>query len=229
MKPTSEIQADFDRIALTETPGEWNHNNHYHNFLLRHVPAHCHAALEVGCGTGLFSRLLAQHAETVLALDISPVMLRLARETSSHLAQVAFVQADALTYPFPVSSFDCIASIATLHHMPLAQILPKLSDALAPGGVLLVLDLCRDETLGDFFQSIAAFPVNRALARLKNGNRRPSAQAEAARAAWDAHGHDEIYPSLREVRAACADLLPGAQIRRHFFWRYSLIWTKPAA
>ena len=226
MKPVHEIQADFDRIALTETPGEWNHNNHYHAYLLRHAPTHCHTALEVGCGTGEFARRLAQRSDSVLALDIAPEMLRLARERSKLSPNIDYVQADILTYSVPAASFDCIASIATLHHMALADVLPRLREALKPGGVLLVLDLCRDEGLGDLFQSIAAFPLNRALQRLKNGNRTQSAEA---RAAWDAHGHDESYPSLSEVRQACANLLPGAQIKRHFFWRYSLIWTKPAA
>ena len=30
----------------------WNHNVHYQPVILRAVPAHCGAALEVGCGTG---------------------------------------------------------------------------------------------------------------------------------------------------------------------------------
>ena len=68
----SAIQTDFDRIALLSADDGWTQNNHYHNFLLRHVPAKCESALEIGCGTGAFSRRLAQHAQKVLALDLSP-------------------------------------------------------------------------------------------------------------------------------------------------------------
>jgi ubiquinone/menaquinone biosynthesis C-methylase UbiE len=82
MKPAAEIGAEFDRIAQTEASGGWNHNNHYHSFLLRHAPAHCAAALEVGCGMGEYARLLAQRSDKVLALDLSPEMLRIARERS---------------------------------------------------------------------------------------------------------------------------------------------------
>ncbi len=39
----SLIQADFDRLAAFSTE-EWDHNSHYHRFLLRHVPPHCSQA-----------------------------------------------------------------------------------------------------------------------------------------------------------------------------------------
>ncbi len=224
MKTTSEIQADFDRIARAETAGQWNHNNHYHGFLLRHLPPHCAAALEVGCGTGDFARLLAQHADRVLALDLSPEMLRLARERSGAHPNIDYVQADVMAYDLPAGHFDCIASIATLHHLSLEAALPRLKAALQPGGVLLVLDLCRDETPGDYLTSAAALPLHLALKRLRNGGQ---PQSPEARAAWDAHGKDDVYPTLNEVRRACADLLPGAQVRRHLLWRYSIVWTKP--
>ena len=63
-----KIQNDFDRIALHDQAG-WDHNNHYHSFLLKQLPAHCKTILDIGCGTGEFSRLLASHAKRVVALD----------------------------------------------------------------------------------------------------------------------------------------------------------------
>ncbi len=96
MKTTAQIQADFDKIARVDRSDEWNHNNHYHEFLLRQLPAHCDSALEVGCGTGAFARLLAARADRVLALDLSPEMLRLARERSAAFPQIEYVQADVM-------------------------------------------------------------------------------------------------------------------------------------
>ena len=46
---------------------------------------------------------------------------------------------------FPPDTFDCIATIATLHHVPTRAVLLKLKNALRPGGVLLVLDLYEPE------------------------------------------------------------------------------------
>src|SRR4051812_31512007 len=78
---TQSIRSDFDRIALLPETG-WNHNAHYHARLLNHIPRRCRRILEIGCGTGEFSRLLAARAESVLAIDLSPQMIRLARERS---------------------------------------------------------------------------------------------------------------------------------------------------
>src|ERR1051325_8688953 len=110
----SNVRADFDRIALLSGE-EWGHNDLYHDFLARHVPAPCRDALEIGCGTGDFSRLLAQSSERVLALDLSPNMIGLARERSARFPNIAFEVADVLTRELPAETFDCVASIATLH------------------------------------------------------------------------------------------------------------------
>src|SRR5437868_4621569 len=125
---TAIVQADFDRIALLsnkDVDEGWNHNNHYHRFLLEQVPARCTDALDIGCGAGQFARLLASRAEHVLALDLSPQMIRLARERSSDFATIDFEVADALSRAFSPGQFDYIVSIATLHHMPMEAILLK--------------------------------------------------------------------------------------------------------
>ena len=131
----STIQSDFDRIALVSPDGSL-HNDHYHNFLLRQLGSRCHSALEVGCGKGEFSRRLAQRSDRVLALDLSPEMICIARAHSSHLPNIEFELADVMQRGLPAESFDCIASIATLHHLPLREILLKIKAALKPGGVL---------------------------------------------------------------------------------------------
>ena len=71
----SSVEADFDRLALLDDQG-WTSNNHYHNSLLKHLPANCENALEIGCGTGAFARLLAKRCKHVVALDLSSDMIR---------------------------------------------------------------------------------------------------------------------------------------------------------
>ena len=136
----STIQTDFDRIALVSIDGG-TQNDHYHNFLLRHLPSNCQDALEIGCGAGEFARLLAERSRQVLALDLSPEMIRIARERSAKFPNIDFQLADVRERTLPDESFDCIATIATLHHLPFREILLKMKAALKPGGVLLVLDL----------------------------------------------------------------------------------------
>ena len=243
----STIQKDFDRIALVSPDGSLQ-NNRYHNFLLRHLPSNCDEVLEIGCGKGEFSRRLAESSRRVLALDLSPEMIRIARAHSEHLPNIEYQIADVMLCDLPPDHFDCIASIATLHHLPLREILLKMKTALKPGGVLLILDLfepikwlghpARDSRAGrashnqttplregllDTFLNAVAIPVSVGLRLIHHGRLLPSREA---RAAWAAHEAHDIYPTMNEVRALCADIFPGAKIRKHLLWRYSIIWQK---
>ena len=216
------FQSDFDRIALLPESA-WDHNGHYHNFLLRQLhPGE--RALDIGCGTGAFSRRLAERFDSVLGLDLSPQMIRLARERSRACPNLEFRVADVLAEALPDAHFDAIVSIATLHHLSLPEILPRLARALKPGGVLAVLDLFETATLGEILTGALAMPASALLGLLRNRSLRSSA---AARAAWNEHGRHERYLTVTQVREACRELLPGARVRHHLFWRYSLTWTKP--
>lgn len=220
----SQIQADFDRLAAFSQEG-WNHNSHYHRFLLRHVPQHCQQALEIGCGSGSFARLLATRAEQVLALDVSPQMIRLAQERSQQYPNITFRLADALSWEFPPDHFDCIVSIATLHHLPLEEMLLKMKHALKVNGVLLILDLYQESLLGSS-TSLAAIPVSLVLKYLNTGRFK---EPPEVRAAWAEPSKHDIYLTLSELRRHCRILLPEVKIRKHLLWRYSLIWKKTAA
>jgi SAM-dependent methyltransferase len=222
---TSQVERDFDRIALLPDD-PCDHNRHYHELLLRELPSSCERALEIGCGTGEFSRLLAARCRFVLAIDLSPNMVRLARERSPGFTNLELRVADAASLALPREGFDCVASIATLHHLDAAALLARMRDALAPGGTLLVLDLFRVAGLPDLAASALAAPLNGVLRLAKTGRLRAH---PAARRAWEEHGRRDRYPSVDEVRALCASLLPGARVRRHLFWRYSIVWRKAAA
>ena len=223
-KAMSDVRADFDRIALLSGEG-WDHSSHYHDFLARHIPEPCREALDVGCGTGTFSRLLAKSSDNVLALDLSPNMIGLARERSSRFPNIDFRVADVLTLALPAEQFDCIATIATLHHLPAGEVLPKLKGALKPGGVLLVLDLFQAEGLSDAVVGALAVPLSLGLGLVRRGRLRPPREV---RRAWDEHGRHDTYLTLAQVREVCAEMLPGALVTRHLLWRYSVVWTKPA-
>lgn len=218
------IQSDFDRIALLPEEG-WSHNAQYHGYLLARVPARCGRALEVGCGTGTFSRLLARRAERVIALDLSPQMIRLARERSRLHPNVDFVNADVMTYPLPDEQFDCVATLTTIHHLPAEPFLRRVSRCLKPGGVFVCLDLYRRSSLGRLLLDGAAYPAALLLRLAKTGRARPPREV---REAYAEHGMTDSYLTLPQVRRLCAAAMPGARVRRHLFWRYSVVWEKPA-
>jgi SAM-dependent methyltransferase len=220
----STIRADFDRLALLSGE-EWDHSSHYHNFLLRHMPSPCRESLEIGCGAGAFSRLLAKTSERVLALDLSPNMIRIARERSELFTNIDFQVADVMTRELPAGKFDCIATVATLHHLPLAEALPKIKAALKVNGVLLVLDLFQPEGLSDAATTALALPLSIGLKLVRHGRVRTPRRI---REAWAEHGGHDSYLTLAEVHKVCAEMLPGAEVRKHLLWRYSIIWKKAA-
>jgi SAM-dependent methyltransferase len=218
------VRADFDRIAGLPDGG-WDHNRHYHRWLLARVPHACRSALEIGCGTGAFARELARRAGCVLALDLSPEMIRVARTREPRRENLEYRIADVARVELGRERFDCIASLATLHHLEPYALLARMRDALRPGGLLLVLDLVTDQGPIDGLRSALAVPVSGALRLARTGRLR---DPKPVREAWAEHGRGERYPTLREVGALCRELLPGAEVRRHLLWRYSIVWRKPA-
>jgi ubiquinone/menaquinone biosynthesis C-methylase UbiE len=219
----NKIKDDFDQIALISDEG-WNHNNHYHNFILKQIPSSCINTLDIGCGKGSFARLLAERSEQVLALDISTNMINIAKEQSKAYDNIDFEVADALAWDFPDDQFDFIASIATLHHLPLDVMLAKMKKTLRNNGVLVVLDLFEDRNFKGILTSAIAMPINVCLNLIMNG---PLRESQEIRKIWDEHFENDVLLPLSHIRKICDSVLPGAKIRRHLFWRYSIVWRKP--
>jgi SAM-dependent methyltransferase len=216
----ARVVASFDRIACHATDA-WDHNSHYHAYLLRHLPPGRDAALDVGAGLGAFSRLLADRFDQVEAIDFSPEMVARASSRSVRHTNLHCTCDDFMAHSYPPASFDCVACIATLHHLPAREALASMADLLKPGGHLLVLDLYRAATVGDLLISAAgavSSAVTRVVCRIR--------QSEALCAAWAEHAPLDHYLSIAEIERICSDLLPGARIRRHLYFRYSLIWEK---
>jgi len=102
-------------------------------------------ALDVGCGNGRHSELLAAHARRVVGVDASRSLLALARERARERGWVAAfepVVADAARLPLADSRADLAVYIATLHHLPTRELrvrsLRELGRVLARDGRALV-------------------------------------------------------------------------------------------
>jgi SAM-dependent methyltransferase len=217
------VRDDFDRIARV-SPESGDHGGPHEAFLLAQLPARCARALEVGCGTGSFARVLAARADRVLGIDLSPEMIRIARERCAGIPHLELRLGDVMEADLPPGGFDVIVSIATLHHLPLEPVIRRLSAALAPGGTLVVLDLFTPATPADWFIQALSYPLVVAHRRRRIGRLR---QPREVREVWEAHGRNDRYPTLAEVRRVARDHLPGARVDRRLMWRYSLVWRKP--
>ena len=183
----------------------WNHSTHYCPELLDAMPIPCARALDVGCGQGLLTHLLASRSPNVTGIDLETV-------PSLAAANPTFIAGDVMTYPFHLSSFDFITVVAALHHLPLRPALARFRELLAPGGTLAILGLYRPATFTDYASNAAAFIISRivrvvrGMADMKSAQRTPTT-------------------AMAEIRQAALLELPGAVIlRRRLFFRYTLVW-----
>jgi len=100
-------------------------------------------ALDVGCGNGRHSELLATIANEVVALDASSGLLIEANDRLTDTeGALALVQGDAAGLPLTDDSVDLAVYVATLHHLPTRadrrRSLDELARVLAPDGRALV-------------------------------------------------------------------------------------------
>lgn len=97
--------------------------------------------LELGCGTGTFTELIAGFARAnVIALDLSLDLLHRARarcnEAELRAPKVQFLRAGIEALPVPTASFDAVLGSSILHHLELEPAIREIHRALKPGGRL---------------------------------------------------------------------------------------------
>lgn len=91
----------------------------WRELLLRHVPAAPSRVLDVGCGTGSLSCLLAQEGHLVTGVDFSLGVLGVASRKAFPLTpRPSFVVGDASSPPVPPGSFDVVLTRHVLWALP---------------------------------------------------------------------------------------------------------------
>lgn len=99
--------------------------------------------LEIACGTGYWTPLIAAQAESVLATDYNDEPLAIAKSKTYRKANVAFAQADAYALPDWRNRFSACYAGFWWSHIPLGRIeafLNGLGKALAPGATVAFMD-----------------------------------------------------------------------------------------
>jgi 2-polyprenyl-3-methyl-5-hydroxy-6-metoxy-1,4-benzoquinol methylase len=104
---------------------------------------HFGKVLDFGCGVGRLVLALAERAEHVTGVDISPPHLKIARARAESVGttNVDFVAIDTLSGLDQFKGFDLVTSHLVIQHNPppvQAMILRKLLAALAPGGIAVL-------------------------------------------------------------------------------------------
>jgi ubiquinone/menaquinone biosynthesis C-methylase UbiE len=161
--------------------------------------------VDLGCGSGVFTHLLAQSGYDCVGLDISGKLLAVGRGKYPH---VPFVQGDIEKLPFEAESFDGAMLSGVVHHLPDASACAsEVFRILRPSGRFIAFDpnrmnpfmwLYRDHA-SPFYSAVGVTP-----------NERPVLAREVARtfdnAGFAASSHYLAGLSYRYVASARARL-----------------------
>jgi ubiquinone/menaquinone biosynthesis C-methylase UbiE len=120
------------------TPGEiWVEHWHRYHFAAGWTAGK--RVLDVACGEGYGSALLARGAASVTGIDVSEAAIAHAHRTYAEIPNLEFVRASCDRLPLADASVDVAVSFETLEHIAeQAAFLDELARVLAPGGVLVL-------------------------------------------------------------------------------------------
>jgi ubiquinone/menaquinone biosynthesis C-methylase UbiE len=222
MPNTELLKEDFDTFAKIYNPN-WNHNIHYHKFLLKHIPENCESVLDIGCGNGDFARLLSKKSSKVTGIDISPIMISVAKSRSENYPNIEYETGNPFHKNIPKESFDVVVSIGTFHHFYLEDVLFKSMAWVKKGGRLIVLDVYKPKTFYDYLFSGFAILPDLFHTLFKNKHLRESKEI---RNAWKKHKEHDRIISFEDVCKAAFRASATVKIKRHLYWRYSIICKK---
>ena len=159
-------------------------------------------ALDVGCGTGYFARLLARVVGPeglVVGVDPSPAMIAYATRKAGRASNCRFQVGTAESLDFPADHFDVVVSSLMLHHLPADLRVPALREmrrVLRPGGTLLVAE-AQVPRRGFGWRLLARLHRYDRMARMV-----PQLEPLAAEAGFAEIRAGEAPPWLRYVHAA---------------------------
>jgi len=92
-------------------------------------------ALEIGCGTGMFTEMFAATGSEIVAVDVSEELLELARQRNLPSDRVRLIAARVEDLRLK-GLCDAAIGSSVLHHLELDQALANIHEMLKPGGVL---------------------------------------------------------------------------------------------
>ena len=166
----------------------------------------CQRWLDVGCGNGAFTQLIAEQCapSSLVGIDPSKAQLDFAKKHPL-LESFSFVNADAMALPFPENAFDLAVMPLVIFFVPEpAQGVAEMARVVAPGGT--VAAYAWDMEGGGVPYQL----VNETLAAIGRPTPRPPSPAasrlEVLSDLWDTAGLSDIHTRSIEVERTFVDV-----------------------
>jgi SAM-dependent methyltransferase len=94
--------------------------------------------LDIGCGTGLFTRLWVGRSDRVVGVDLDADMLAVARRRSAQ-GDLAYVRARGENLPLRDQWADVVTFASSIHWLPPASTARELLRVLSPAGLVAII------------------------------------------------------------------------------------------
>jgi ubiquinone/menaquinone biosynthesis C-methylase UbiE len=128
--------------------------------------------LEIACGTGYWTQLVAGVAAEVVATDVAEEPMRIAR-SKTYSRNPVFSLADAYALPESLGRFDAALAVFWWSHIPrqrIAEFLASLHRRLGPGARVVLMDNLYVEGSSTAISEIDAHGNTYQLRRLGDGS-----------------------------------------------------------
>jgi ubiquinone/menaquinone biosynthesis C-methylase UbiE len=177
------------------------------DILRRHVDIPGTDVLDVGCGNGRLVRELTALGARVTGIEVSEQQLAAARAADDGSARYLVGRAESI--PLADASVDLVVFRASLHHVPIAQMLPALHEArrvLRPGGHVFAAEPLAS---GDFYALVSIVDNED---EVRDAAQRALEQAEAAglvRVAAEEYELEALVGNLETLRGRMVAVDPA--------------------
>lgn len=107
--------------------------------------------LEIACGTGFWTEMVATSANSVVATDVNPLMIKKAGQRLFHLNNVSFKVADAYDISMLKGRFNGLFTVLFWCHIPrqrIREVIMSFNKLLEPGSPVVVIDQMHDSDQG---------------------------------------------------------------------------------
>jgi SAM-dependent methyltransferase len=136
------VLAPVDVDRYLDPPADTPYGLEYAFYLLGNVRGK--TVLDLGCGSGENLVPLAKRGADVIAIDISPELIQLARQRLSSCGLAATLrEGSAYETGLPDESVDVVFSMALLHHLDLPTARNEIYRVLRPGGLFILREPIR--------------------------------------------------------------------------------------
>jgi ubiquinone/menaquinone biosynthesis C-methylase UbiE len=133
----SNFRQDADHLSHEQRQAIFD--DYFRIFPWHRLPPGGGVGLDVGCGSGRWSMLIAPRVEHLHLLDPSPVALDVAKQNLRSAKNVSYHLRSVANIPLPSQSLDFAFSLGVLHHVPDTEAaIAAIADKLKPNAPFLI-------------------------------------------------------------------------------------------